>query len=67
MEMNFFCMEYTNFQIGPQSKWLQFYYYKNIQLEKDMFRSSCEIAYQVQPMCKNYKMSNANVFGTFKV
>jgi hypothetical protein len=66
MKMKFFYMKCTNFQIGSQNKWLQFYYYKNIQLEKDMFRSPCEFAYQVQPMCKYYKMLNVYVFGTFK-
>jgi hypothetical protein len=51
-------MIYTNFQIGSQSKWLQFYYQKNIQLEEDMCSSPCGFAYKVQPMCKYCKMLN---------
>jgi hypothetical protein len=51
-------MIYTNFQIGSQSKWLQFYYQNNIQLEEDMFSPPWGFAYKVQPMCKYYKMPN---------
>jgi hypothetical protein len=51
-------MKYTNFEIRSQTKWLQFYYQKYIQLEENMFMSPCGFAYNVQPMCKNYKMPN---------
>jgi hypothetical protein len=50
MEMKFFYMKYANFEIGSQTKWLQFYYQKNIQLEEDMFMPPCGFAYKVQPM-----------------
>jgi len=59
MEMKLFDMKYTNFKIGSQTKWLQFYYQKNIQSKEDMFMPPCGFAYKVQPMCKNCKMPNA--------
>jgi hypothetical protein len=52
-------MKYTNFKIGSQTKWLIFFYQKNIQLEENMFMPLCGFAYKVQPMCKNCKMPNA--------
>jgi hypothetical protein len=59
MEMKFFNMKYTNFEIGSQTKWLQIYYQKYIKLEEDMFMPPCGFAYKVQPMCKNCKTLNA--------
>jgi hypothetical protein len=32
---------------------------KKIQLEENIFMPPCGFAYNVQPMCKNYKMPNA--------
>jgi hypothetical protein len=52
-------MKYTNFKIRSQTKWLQFYYQRNIQLEENMFMLPCGFTYNVQSMCKNYKMPNA--------
>jgi hypothetical protein len=43
-------MKYTSFIIGSQTKWLQFYYQKNIQLEENMFMPPRGFAYKIQPM-----------------
>jgi len=56
MEMKLFYIKYTNFQIGSQTKWLEFYYQKNIQLEEYMFMPPCGFAYKVQSMCKYCKI-----------
>ncbi len=57
--MKLFYLKYTNFKIRSQTKWLQFYYQRNIQLEGYMFMPPCGFAYNVQPMRNNYKMPNA--------
>jgi hypothetical protein len=59
MDMKLFYLKYINFKIGSQTKWLQFYYQRNIQLEEYMFMPPCGFAYNVQPMHKNYKMPHA--------
>jgi hypothetical protein len=58
MDMKLFNMKYTDFEIGSQTRWLQFYYQRNIQLEENMFMPPCGFAYKIQPMCKNCKMQN---------
>jgi hypothetical protein len=55
----FIYMKYTHFQIRSWNIWLQFYYHKSIKLEEYMFKPPCGFSYQVQPMCKYYKMPNA--------
>jgi hypothetical protein len=47
MEMKLFYMNYTNFPIGSQTRWLQFYYQKYIELEEYMFMPPCGFAYKV--------------------
>jgi hypothetical protein len=59
MEIKLSNKKYTNFQIGSQSRWLQFYYQKYIQLEEYMFKPPYGFAYKVEPTCKYCKMPNA--------
>jgi hypothetical protein len=57
MDMKLFYIKCTNIKIGSQTRWVQFYYQRNIQLEENVFMPPC--GYNVQPMCKNCKMPNA--------
>ncbi len=58
MDMKLFNMKYTDFEIGSQTRWSQFYYQINIQLEENMFMPPCGFAYNVQLMRKHCKMPN---------